>query len=154
MWLKWLEKKWLKNCSDQTTPQSHLQFALHGLVKLQVSCSLKCKIIISQQGTRFSLMPFGQLERFPCCPVFQRCVAQRWCLTCIERSHKSQKAACSKILNWKRREILLLYQEICSSVEINTHLPQVKPKRGVLCVNACSSPAVQPPQGRRPDNTN
>lgn len=59
-----------------------------------------------------------------------------------------------KIKNWKGGEILLLYQELCSQVEINTHLLQVKLRRSVLCVNACSSPAVLPPQGRRPDNTN
>lgn len=100
MWLKWLEKK---IAAIRQRPHSHLQFAWQGLVKLQVSCSLKCKITISQQGTRFSLMPFGQPERFPCCPVFQRCVAQRWCLTWIHRA-KSQKSRGSLLKNYKLKK--------------------------------------------------
>lgn len=67
--LKWLEKTTEKNAVIGQRPKA--TFNLHGLVKLQVSCSFKCKIIMLQQGTPFSLMPFGQLKRFACCPVFR-----------------------------------------------------------------------------------
>lgn len=142
IWLGWM---------DKTTG---VLWQLDNILKPPTICKgflncFKCKIIASWFE---SCLIWGKVPPLHC--YLKVCGSETMSYMPTELAEKWRGSLLKKIKNWKGGEILLLYQELCSQVEINTHLPRVKLKRSVLCVNACSSPAVQPPQGRRPDNTN
>lgn len=129
-----------ESCGDWATPKT--TYNLHGLVKLQLSCSRERCLI-------WCILGSWKVPLLPCFPKV--CGSEVMSSMYIELAEKSRGSLLKNYKLKKKKGSSLVPGDLLPSW--NQH-PLTSTQAKAECVNACSFPAVQHPQGRRPDNTN